>query len=338
MIKYLSFLVAIFLLIGCKNETKDFVKISGKLIDNSAEVLIQKGSFQKLIKVDDQGAFTAIFSIEEDFYDFETSNGLKTTIYLKNGLELSMQQQAAPERSFKFEGKGSISNNYIAKVASFFESDNGQANNYLKLNKAQFELKKEAAIATLASFKTSGVNDYVIDVVERSNNSFFNYLETRHKIVQTQSSTLAAGTKSPEFVNYENHKGGTTSLSDFRGKYVYIDIWATWCPPCKKEIPYLEKLEKELHDKNIEFVSISVDDPNGRRGSKNAWKNMVTSRNLSGTHLFADLSFQSDFISAFRINSIPRFILIDPKGNIVSANAKRPSNPMLKNELLELGI
>jgi len=259
-------------------------------------------------------------------------------IYLKNGLELNVQQQANPKSSLTFEGKGAESNNYIAKVSSFFEGENGQAKNYLKLNKKEFELKKEAAVATLASFKIDGIDDYVLDIVERSNNSFFDYLNSRHKIVQTKSTSLAAGTKSPEFVNYENHKGGTTSLSDFKGKYVYIDIWATWCPPCKREIPYLQRLEKELHEKNIEFVSISVDDPNGRRGSKNAWKNMVNARNLSGTHLFADKSFQSDFIAAFRINSIPRFILIDPNGNIVDANAKRPSNPMLKNELLGLGI
>jgi peroxiredoxin len=64
------------------------------------------------------------------------------------------------------------------------------------------------------------------------------------------------GTPSPEF-NFENHKGGTTKLSDIKGKYVYIDIWAT-CAPCRQEIPYLQKIEK-YEDKRIAFVSISID-------------------------------------------------------------------------------
>jgi thiol-disulfide isomerase/thioredoxin len=66
------------------------------------------------------------------------------------------------------------------------------------------------------------------------------------------------GTPSPEF-NFENHKGGTTKLSDIKGKYVYIDIWATWCAPCRQEIPYLQKIEKKYEDKRIAFVSISID-------------------------------------------------------------------------------
>lgn len=337
-IKYFLSLALIISIFSCTNNKKEFVQLSGKLTDKSGEVLIQKANFQRLIEVNDQGEFSASFPVDQDLYDFETSNGTKTNIYLKNGFNLNIQQKPSPEISFIFDGKGSDSNNYIAKVASFFEGENGQINNYFKLAKNQFELKKEAAKSTLESFKNSSIDDYVLEIVERSNNNFFKYLERQYESLHPKNSLLATGSKSPEFVNYENHKGGTTSLTDFKGKYVYIDIWATWCPPCKREIPYLQKLDEELKGKNIAFISISVDDHNGRRGSKKAWQNMVTSRNLSGTQLFADKSFGSEFIAAYRINSIPRFILIDPAGNIVNANAKRPSSPSLKNELLALGI
>lgn len=64
---------------------------------------------------------------------------------------------------------------------------------------------------------------------------------------------------SPIFENFENIKGGTTSLKDLKGKYVYIDVWATWCGPCKAEIPHLKSLEEKYQGKNIVFVSISVD-------------------------------------------------------------------------------
>ena len=65
---------------------------------------------------------------------------------------------------------------------------------------------------------------------------------------------LKRGNLAPEFLNYENDAGGTSSLKDFKGNYVYIDVWATWCRPCIAQIPYLKKLEEEYKNKNITFV------------------------------------------------------------------------------------
>ncbi len=145
---------------------------------------------------------------------------------------------------------------------------------------------------------------------------------------------LGKGKPSPDFVDYENYKGGTSSLADFKGKYVYIDVWATWCQPCIKEIPSLKAIEKEYHDKNIEFVSISVD----RDKAHDTWKNMIEKKELSGVQLFADKSFRSSFVEEYAINGIPRFILIDPEGNIVNSDAPRPSSPALKTLLGTLAI
>ena len=64
----------------------------------------------------------------------------------------------------------------------------------------------------------------------------------------------------PNF-EFENHKGGKTTLESLKGKYVYVDLWATWCGPCRAEIPSLKKMEELYHDKNIVFVSISVEPP-----------------------------------------------------------------------------
>ena len=136
---------------------------------------------------------------------------------------------------------------------------------------------------------------------------------------------LVKGNDSPTFTDYENYKGGTSSLTDFKGKYVYIDVWATWCGPCKAEIPYLKEIEEKYHDKNIEFVSISVD----RKKQHDAWEKMIEDKELSGVQLFADNNFSSKFVVDYAIQGIPRFILIDPEGKIVHASAPRPSNPLL---------
>jgi len=148
------------------------------------------------------------------------------------------------------------------------------------------------------------------------------------------SKKLATGNPSPIFENYENHAGGTTSLADLKGKFVYIDMWATWCGPCKREIPFLKEVEKEFHGKNVEFVSISVDE----QRQHETWVNMIKEKEMTGVQLFADKAFKSKFAVEYAVNSIPRFILLDPNGNIVSADAPRPSSPELKTLLAEQGI
>ena len=145
---------------------------------------------------------------------------------------------------------------------------------------------------------------------------------------------LDVGQPSPKFVNYKNYNGETTSLDDLVGKFVYIDVWATWCAPCKAEIPFLKEMEKQYHGKNIEFVSISVD----KSKDYDKWAKMIKENELSGIQLFADKAMESDFIKNFMIQGIPRFILIDPQGNIVKANAPRPSDKKLKDLFDELKI
>ncbi len=144
---------------------------------------------------------------------------------------------------------------------------------------------------------------------------------------------LVKGKPSPKF-NYENYKGGNTSLDDFKGKFVYVDVWATWCGPCKAEIPYLKEIEHKYKGKNIEIVSISID----AKKDYETWKNFVKDNNLGGNQLFADKDWKSQFVVDYGIQGIPRFILIDTEGNIISADAPRPSDPKLITLLTELGI
>ena len=144
---------------------------------------------------------------------------------------------------------------------------------------------------------------------------------------------LGEGMDSPAFENYENYAGGQLSLKDLLGKYVYIDIWATWCGPCKAEIPSLKKLEEVYRGKNIQFVSISIDDDRSHGGSwdkaKEDWKAMVADKELGGIQLFAPNGWQSQFVVDYKIQGIPRFLLIDPEGHIVNPDAPRPSSEKL---------
>lgn len=145
--------------------------------------------------------------------------------------------------------------------------------------------------------------------------------------------TLTPGNVSPKF-DFENFKGGKTSLESLKGKYVYIDVWATWCGPCRREIPSLQKVEEQYHGKNIEFVSMSID----TKKDYDKWRTFVEEKKLGGIQLFADNDWNSKFVTDYAIEGIPRFILVDPNGNIISADAPRPSDPKLVAKFEALGI
>lgn len=143
-----------------------------------------------------------------------------------------------------------------------------------------------------------------------------------------QMSALRPGNAAPGFA-YPDIDGNILSSDDLRGKVIYIDIWATWCGPCIREIPFLKQLEEELHNEDIAIVSISVDT------DKRAWETMVRDENLKGYQLYAREAWDSKIVNDYLITGIPRFIMIDKEGNLINHNATRPSNPQTKATLLE---
>jgi thiol-disulfide isomerase/thioredoxin len=122
--------------------------------------------------------------------------------------------------------------------------------------------------------------------------------------------------------------GKEVSMASLKGKVVLIDFWATWCAPCRAEIPYLKKLEEELKEQNIQFVSISIDE------EKETWLKSVAQEKLEGMQLFA--KGWGKMTLYYDINTIPRFMVFDKEGKIVTVDAPRPSDPQLKQLLLDV--
>jgi thiol-disulfide isomerase/thioredoxin len=130
---------------------------------------------------------------------------------------------------------------------------------------------------------------------------------------------LYAGRPAPDAEFYDA-SGKTSKLSDYRGKVLYIDTWATWCGPCKREIPSLKTLEESYHGKNIEFISVSTDKDVA------AWKAFIAKEPMTGLQLHQSQEMEKTMSYLYAVNSIPRFILVDEAGKIVSVDAPRPSS------------
>ena len=121
-----------------------------------------------------------------------------------------------------------------------------------------------------------------------------------------------------EFVDFE---GNTHRLSEFKGKIIYLDFWATWCGPCIAESPYFDKLSGEYEGKDIVFIPMSTDT------DKKAWTSFVTAhKKKQPQYNTVDTAIRD----GWAIFYIPRFVIIDKDFNIVDAYAPRPSEPEAK--------
>ena len=125
--------------------------------------------------------------------------------------------------------------------------------------------------------------------------------------------------------NYASLNSLEEALQSFKGKKLYIDVWATWCGPCKAEFAHKEGLKKLLAEKGYDILYISIDEPD----REEAWKGMIKFYKLEGNHLRTNKNFNKDLREIFDQGgalSIPWYLIVNEEGKIVNTKAKRPSN------------
>ena len=183
--------------------------------------------------------------------------------------------------------------------------------------------------ALMHHMATVYVDNFGVKDIDELQNLYFTFVRDSAKqaVYQAKSERWdlsRPGRISPNF-RAVDIDGKEWTLLDFRGKYVYIDMWATWCGPCKQELPYLKQLEKQFDGAEIVFLGLSID------RDKAKWEEKINEGTLSGVQLY--LGTQSSFQEAYRAESIPRFILLDKNGVIISNDMSRPSEPQTAETL-----
>lgn len=199
---------------------------------------------------------------------------------------------------------------YPAFLKEFLFAKN--VNNYLLLN----GITPEVDSVYLKLKKTSKNKDY-LSALKKSYDKWL---------------AIGPGKPAPDFIG-DTPDGKKISLSDLRGKVIYMDVWATWCGPCKTELPFSKKIQKDFKGNDqVAFLFVSIDE------SIPDWHNMLKKdKDFAGIHINQKQHQQSGAIwESYLMTGIPRYILIDAEGKIVQSNASRPSSGKVTGEITAL--
>lgn len=148
---------------------------------------------------------------------------------------------------------------------------------------------------------------------------------TRHKELEKGQQALKNGDQAPNF-SLKDAKGRVYTLADFKGKILYIDLWASWCGPCKEELPHLARLHEQYKERDVVFISIALWD------RYTAWQKALLKDQPTWLQLFDATGIVG---KAYGVKAIPHFILIDKQGRNVQQKAPKPSATEQIQTLLE---
>ncbi|MEN8120079.1 MAG: TlpA disulfide reductase family protein [Bacteroidota bacterium] len=227
--------------------------------------------------------------------------------YYQNFLEYTISQEAGK----LYNNDSTIQKKLNPVILSRLEFIKSSISDSTILNHLLFSLMK----SQFRYYATNGIDDVLPFFKENCTNQ--DYKSEIDSII-TDWAKISKGSDAYPFV-CQDITGKTYGLEDFKGKYIYIDFWATWCAPCLSEVPYLEKIIDDYKGKNIVFISISVDE------NKAAWEKMMRKKNAKGYQLHISKEESEKMMKYYKISGIPRFILLDPESKIYNVQAARPS-------------
>ena len=219
-----------------------------------------------------------------------------------------------PHASIRFVGHHANINNFMAFISNqqFELSQKLDENNTQSTLELLIKDKRELIVKEAVKYQ---VNDSDLNLNLTGYDNFCKTLLQKNEKFQYKNALI--GTLGNQFT-LQDINGKKVKLDKFRGKVLYIDVWATWCKPCREEFPYLEDLKKHFKDENgLEIIAVSMDKDFQK------WSKLLADKNMTGIqlHTLPD----SDFVKFYDIGALPRYILLDRNGNVINPSEMRPS-------------
>ncbi len=359
--KLLLFLLAAPALVQAQTGSKGFV-IEGKLDgypDGKKISLYQNGVQTEWVSTNLlNGKFTLKEKVDEPVLCFIVIEGVQKPIevYVENAVISVKGNKATPD---KYEISGSKSHKdfdeFIKGFLPLAQQLNalGSSINYtmpgpekdglMKTYTGMQESMQKVIDKFIEGKPRSMVSPFILEVTYQFNEDVMK-LESRYNMLDAtvknsesgkrlgdliaEKKIGAVGTLALDFTQ-EDTLGTPVSLSSFRGKYVLVDFWASWCGPCRNENPNVVENYTKFNAKNFTVLGVSLDRP----GQKEKWLNAIREDNLKWTHV-SDLQFWNNSVAKlYHIGSIPQNFLVDPSGKIVARNLRGPD---LQAKLCEL--
>lgn len=212
-----------------------------------------------------------------------------------------------PQRAYTI-----VAENYIAEVADYFGAE--MLVSYMNegtFERAEAFYKHYNAVCTNADYKA-----YITDRYNTLKQHFEN------PNITDGININAAKKEDGSDASFEE------LIAPFKGKVIYIDMWASWCSPCRYEMKNSAEMRDEYSKKGVVFMYLSIDE------TEKVWMTGISSMQIKGEHYLLSAEQDAQILeNLFKTPGIPHYALIDKDGKIVDANAKRPSDPELLKEL-----
>lgn len=186
--------------------------------------------------------------------------------------------------------------------------------------------KQTASYASLNMINLVGNNFEQKDLINLYQIVSNNFKDENGTLAQTKIDNITKFNPGKKAIDFEfiTRDGIKTKLSDYKGKVVYLDFWASWCGPCRQQMPAAKELKKHYEGKDVVFLYVSIDKDTA------SWESGINSMQIEGVHTLSQ-TWSGEIPKKYNISSIPAYFLIDKNGNF----AERPARPSQKEEVIK---